>query len=205
MMTNPRASQTRISRLARAGLVLFIVQLIMAGCQSDPTPSPTDIPSPTNTPDPNVDWTEFVDPWGRYSVRFPPDWHLFPAVLDTTGYATTISTINLSDSGEPSREVEVIKDEFYIWFTVSGLETTAEVNLMGWALTRLHPGGSVTERTEETIAGMPAVVELIELHNGQRAKIVHFSTSSGILSIFAQPLGNPESELFDLLLTTISF
>jgi hypothetical protein len=101
--------------------------------------------------------------------------------------------------------VEVIKDEFYIWFTVSGLETTAEVNLMGWALTRLHPGGSITERTEETIAGMPAVVELIELHNGQRAKIVHFSTSSGILSIFAQPLGNPESELFDLLLTTISF
>ena len=90
MMTNPPASQTRISRLARAGLVLFIVQLIMAGCQSNPTPSPTDIPPPTNTPDPNVDWTEFVDPWGRYSVRYPPDWHLFPAVLDTTGYATTI-------------------------------------------------------------------------------------------------------------------
>ncbi len=205
MMTNPPASQTRISRLARVALVLFIVQLIIAGCQSNPTPNPTGIPPPTNTPDPNVDWTEFVDPWGRYSVRSPPDWHLFPTVLDTTGYATTISTMNLADAGEPSREVEVIQDEFYIWFTVSNLETTAEVNLMGWVLTRLHPGGTITERTEETIAGMPAVVELIELHNGQRAKIVHFSTSSGILSIFAQPLGNPESELFDLLLTTISF
>lgn len=204
-MPKPRRSLVKTFNTVKVPIILLIVLLFIVGCQSEPTPSPTDIPLPTNTPDPNVDWTEFVDPWGRYSVRYPPDWHLFPAVLDTTGYATTISTMNLADAGEPSREVEVLPDEFYIWFTVSNLETTADVNLMGWVLTRLHPGGSVTERTEETIAGMPAVVELIELHNGQRAKIVHFSSSSGILSIFAQPLGNPESELFDLLLTTISF
>jgi hypothetical protein len=145
----------------------------------------------------------FADPWGRYSVHYPSTWHTYPAGSDATGYATTITTIDLTTSGEPSREIDVTPDQFAIWFTFDTTDTG--VNLISWLEGRLHPGGFVIQRTEETVAGSPAVVELLDLQNGQQAKIIHFSTSSGVLSIFAQPMGTPNAELFELLLTTVSF
>jgi hypothetical protein len=183
-------------------LVTLILLLLLAACGPPPTPSATDIPPPTNTPDPN-NWPVFADPWGRYSVHYPSTWHTYPAGSDATGYATTITTIDLTTSGEPSREIDVTPDQFAIWFTFDTTDTG--VNLISWLEGRLHPGGFVIQRTEETVAGSPAVVELLDLQNGQQAKIIHFSTSSGVLSIFAQPMGTPNAELFELLLTTVSF
>jgi hypothetical protein len=186
-------------------LILLILQLTIAGCGSTPTQRPTDVPPPTATPDPYIGWLDFVDPWSRYSVRYPPGWYLFPAPFDSAGYATTISTVDIGAEEEPSRELDVPQDELLIWFSFSGLDLSEGMGLEAWAESHFHPGGNVVERVEETIAGVPAVVELIDLYNGQRAKIVHFSTASGILSIFGQPWGNSQSELFDLLVRTVSF
>lgn len=204
-MKKAPSSQHITPQVVLTALQSLILLLILAACGPPPTPNPTDIPPPTATPDPNVDWPEFVDPWGRYSVHYPPDWHAFPAVLETPGYASTISTINIGAASEPSREVDVSGNEFAIWFTFSRADAIEGMDLMVWVEGRLHPGGDVVQRTQETVAGAPAVIEILRLHHGQRAKIVHFSTSNGILSIFGQPWGNPESELFDLLLTTVSF
>jgi len=204
MTLKSQRSQAKYSHTARAALILLALQLLVASCQSS-TPVPTEIPAPTNTPDPNTKWVEFTDPWGRYSLRYPPDWHLFPAISEEVGYPTTISTVNLAEAEEPSREVDVSPDEFYIWFTLNSTDAVDEMNLLAWTETLLHPGGNVVERTEELIASKLAVVELFDSHNGQRAKVVYFSTSSGVLTVFGQPWGNPKSELFDLLLTTMSF
>jgi hypothetical protein len=182
-----------------------MVQLVIAGCQSRPTPSPTNIPPPTVTPDPYSGWLDFVDPWSRYSVRYPPEWYVFPAPLESAGYATTISTVDIGAAEEPSREFDVPQDGLLIWFTISSLDSAQGLGLEAWAETRFHPGGNVVERSEETIAGMIAVVELFDLYNGQRAKVVHFSTARGILSIFGQPWGNSHSESFDLLVRSVSF
>lgn len=199
-----QTSRAKFSRTARAVLILLTLQLLVAGCQSS-TPVPTVIPAPTNTPDPNTEWMEFTDPWGRYSLRYPPNWYLFSATSDGPGYATSIFSINIAESEEPSREVDVSPDEFYIWFTMNSTVVIDEMNLLTWTEMLLHPGGNVVERTQELIAGKLAVVELFDSHMGQHAKVVYFSTSSGVLTVYGQPWGNPNSELFDLLLTTMSF
>lgn len=204
-MTNLQTPQDRISRLTKTALLLLILQLAIAGCQSSPTPMPTNIPPPTVTPDPYIGWFEFVDPWSRYSVRYPPEWYVFPAPFESAGYATTISTVDIGAAEEPSREFDVPQEELLIWFTLSSLDSAQGSELLAWAEARFHPGGFVVERSEETIAGMDAIVELIDLYNGQRAKVVHFSTASGILTIFGQPWGDSQSELFDLLVRTVSF
>jgi hypothetical protein len=195
----------KIPKTAGFVLILLILQLTIAGCGSTPTQHPTDVPPPTATPDPNIYWPEFVDPWSRFSVHYPPDWHPFPAVFEDTGYATTISTINLGASGEPSHEVDLSLDDFAVWFTFDRADAVEGANLMAWVEARFHPGGIVLERTQESVSGASAVVEVLELHNGQHAKIVHYSTSKGVLSIFGQPWGNSQSGLFDLLLTTVTF
>jgi hypothetical protein len=116
-----------------------------------------------------------------------------------------ISTNDLGAVSEPSREVDVSEEEFVIWFSMSTPDPSVEVNLVAWVEAQLHPGGIVVQRSEETVAGAPAIVEVLDLFNNQQAKLVHFSTSNGILTIFGQPWGNAMSDSFDLLLSTVAF
>lgn len=202
-MKNAMISQSSLRYTATTILLSLILLMVLAACKPPATPSATDIPPPTNTPNPSVDWPEFTDPWGRFSLHYPPSWHTYPAAFESAGYATTITTIDLETSGEPSREIDVSPDDFAIWITFD--VASAGVDLMPWLEGRIHPGGNIIQRTQETIAGKPAAVEMLDLYNGQRAKIVHFSTANGVLSIFAQPMGSLHAEVFDLLLSTVSF
>lgn len=186
-------------------VAIFATLLLVAGCQSPSTPNPTAVPLPTNTPDPYVEWTEFLDPWGRFSVRYPPEWHVYPAASQEVGYATTISSVIMGPADEPPGEFSPAQDEIAIWFTFDLTGGTVVTDLMSWAEDRQHPGGAVVQRTPETIAGASAVVEILELHSGQQAKFVHFITPNGVLSVIGQPWGNPHSASFDLLLSTIAF
>jgi hypothetical protein len=185
---------------------MLIAGLLIAGCQSPTSPPlPTQIPTPTSTPDPYVEWTEFIDPWGRFSVRYPPEWQLYPAASQEVGYATTISSVSMGTTEEPAVEFNPPQDGFAIWFTFDLGGGTVVPDLMSWAEDRLHPGGVVLQRDQATIAGVSAVVEIFEHNSGQQAKIVHFMTPNGVLSVIGQPWGNPHSDSFDLLLSTIAF
>lgn len=201
----------RRGRLKAPRAILFAVSTLTAfslvtACQSPTAPPlPTQIPAPTSTPDPYVEWTEFVDPFGRFSVRYPPEWHLYPAASQEIGYATTISSMNMGTTEEPAGEFNPPQDGFAIWFTFDLGGGTVVSDLMSWAEDRFHPGGDVIQRDQATIAGASAVVEILELHSGQQAKIVHFVTAEGVLSVIGQPWGNPNSASFDLLLSTIAF
>lgn len=167
------------------------------------TPVPTNTPLPINTPDPTAGWLEYLDPQGRFSIKYPPNWFLLEPPSDDLGYATRVTSIDLTHYEGPNRHGEVLNSEFYVWIGRESIGPISGTELSSWVEENPPSDGSVLQMKMISLAGKMAVQRDVKVFAGHTVREFFFATSEGVLVIAGEPLESPKAKVFDAVLSTV--
>lgn len=160
-------------------------------------------PAPTSTPAQTTGWNRYIDPYGRYTIKYPPNWFLLEPPSDDLGYATRITSIDLTQYEGPPSHGEVLDSEFYVWIGRESTEPISGTELSSWVEENPPSDGNVQQMKMISLAGKMAVQRDVKVFSGHTVREFFFATSEGVLVIAGEPLESPKASVFDAVLSNI--
>ena len=158
---------------------------------------------PIPTPDLTAGWLEYLDPQGRFSIKYPPNWFLLEPPSGGLGYATRITSIDLTQYEGPDRHGEVLNSEFYVWIGRESTEPISGTELSSWVEENPPSDGNVLQMKMISLAGKMAVQRDVKVFAGHTIRELFFATSEGVFAIAGEPLESPKADVFDAVLSTL--
>ncbi len=162
------------------------------------------VPEPA-IPSSTTDWRLFKDPFGRYSLKYPPTWFVRESQSESPGFASAsyISSFDLSPQFEDQPgEVVVPQGEFLITLEFVP-DDVGEARLEGWVRANDSGIGRTIEIYTTALGETAAVVQVVEFGPGDTAKLVYLTAPGGVLVVSGEPIESPNAEVLDLLLSTL--
>lgn len=189
---------------------ILAIAVVFLGRETAPkvTPTATDRPTqtlviPTATPDQTAGWKTFQDPFGRYSVKYPPDWFVRPAEEELPGKPSYITTFDLAPLFEgPPGQIVVPEGEFMVALEVWP-DMVTETKLLEWAVE--HDSGILKNLGRETLTlgNRTVVVQMFETPTELAMKSFLFATPNGVLILRGEPMESDQASLFDIVASTL--
>ena len=164
---------------------------------------PQTMATPTSTHDQLGNWKEFQDPFGRFTVRYPPDWFVTPATENLVGKPTFISSFDLDRFTGKSGEIVVPEGEFLISIGLESDERVPADDLAKWAEERYSQLVEIDSIAATSIAGGQGVELTTSLSEAFPSRSVFLTSSRGVLFVSGRPISSPQVEILKLLLSTI--
>ena len=150
-----------------------------------------------------INWGEYQDEFYGYSIKYPKDWFLYPDEMRQIGYATTITSFDMSQhSGQQDTGGPVIQGELSIHIAVDDIGDSK--NFSDWISKNPPPVGYVLSQSNKVIDGTDSIIQT----TSETGLLVFIPKDNQIFIIQAEPLDSLEniySETFDKMLNTFKF